>query len=121
MLHSQLGQDQLDTEIVAGYEIQLMFQPPVSHKPPNNWSLILSQPASEELTKLLNKGVLVVADPCTPGFYSHIFTIPKKSGEQQLIINLKNLYRCIPHVHFKMEGLVLSYSYRILCSFCTIG
>ena len=91
---------------VAGYEIQLMYQPPVSHKPPKNWSSMLSQPASEELTKLLNKGVLVLADPCTPGFYSHIFTIPKKSGEQRLIINLKNLNRYIPHVHFKMEGLV---------------
>ena len=91
---------------VAGYEIQLMYQPPVSHKPPKNWSSIQSQPASEELTKLLNKGVLVLADPCTPGFYSHIFSIPKKSGEQQLIINLKNLNRYISHVHFKMEGLV---------------
>ena len=91
---------------VAGYEIELMYQPPVSLKPPKNWSSILSQPASEELTKLLNKGVLVLADPCTPGFYSHIFTIPKKSGEQRLIINLKNLNQYIPHVHLKMEGLV---------------
>ena len=96
---------------VTGYEIQLMSQPPVSLRPPKNWSSILTQPANEELTKLLNKGVIVPADPCTPGFYSHIFTIPKKSGEQRLIIGMYHTYT---------SRWRDSFSYRI-CSFLAIG
>ena len=50
-------------------------------------------------------GVLVPANPHHPGYYSHTFTIPKKTGEQRLIINLKGLYHYIPYVHFKIENI----------------
>ena len=82
-----------------------MCSPPLPTHPPLKWSRNVTQPARQELSKLLQKGVLILADPQTPGFYSHIFTIPKKNGEQRLIINLKGLNQCVPHVHFKMENI----------------
>ena len=88
-----------------GYEIPLMSPPSLSAQPPSKWATNVSQPAAEELSKLLQKGVLIPADPQQPGFYSHTFTIPKKTGEQRLIINLKGLNHYIPHVHFKMENI----------------
>ena len=39
------------------------------------------------------------------GFYSTIFTVPKKRGERRQIINLKNLNSFLKTLHFKMEGI----------------
>ena len=65
----------------------------------------MGQPTAEELSKLVQRGILVSAEPHRPRFYSHTFTIPKKTGEQRLIINLKGLNHYILHVHFKMENI----------------
>ena len=34
----------------------------------------------DEISALINKRALIPADPATPGFYSHIFVVPKKTG-----------------------------------------
>ena len=60
------------------------------------WRLRLSRYTYE-------RGVIRPANPQTPRYYSHKFTIPRKNGEHRLIINLKNLNHYILHVHFKME------------------
>ena len=65
-----------------GYEIPLISPPPLSVHPPSKWSTGMSQPAAKELSKLAQGGILVPAEPHHPGFYSHTFTIPKKTGEQ---------------------------------------
>jgi hypothetical protein len=57
-----------------------------------------------EVQALLDKGaVLVVEDHSSPGFYSHIFLVPKKSRDWRLIIDLSrlNLFLMVPR--FKME------------------
>ena len=64
----------------------------------------VSTTAHLELQKLEQKGVIIPADLQMPGFYSPVFTIPKKS---LLIFDLKWFNQYIPHFHFKMEGLPL--------------
>jgi hypothetical protein len=47
--------------------------------------------------------VSVVKDHPSPGFYSHIFLVPKKSGEWRLIIDLSCLNHFLRVPWFKME------------------
>jgi hypothetical protein len=57
-----------------------------------------------EVQALLDKGtVSVVEDHSSPGFYSHVFLVPKKLGEWRLIIDLSRLYRFLRVPRFKME------------------
>jgi hypothetical protein len=57
-----------------------------------------------EVQALLDKGAVVVAkDHSSPGFYSHIFLVPKKSRERWLIIDLSRLNRFLLVPRFKME------------------
>jgi hypothetical protein len=52
---------------------------------------------------LLDKGAVpVVKDHSSPGYYSHIFLVPKKSGEWYLIIDLSRLNRFLRVPRFKM-------------------
>ena len=55
------------------------------------------------MDSLLSKGAITYSD--SPGFFSQIFVIPKKSGGFRLIINLKLLNKFITYKHFKMERL----------------
>lgn len=57
-----------------------------------------------EVLDLLGKRAILEA-PDTPGFFSRIFAIPKKTGSYRPINNLKNLNQHIRYSHFKMEGL----------------
>lgn len=56
-----------------------------------------------EVEKLYNKKVIEKVDNCSEGFFSTIFTRPKKDGSYRLILNLKNLNQCVDTWHFKME------------------
>jgi hypothetical protein len=47
--------------------------------------------------------VSVVEDHSSPGFYSHVFLVSKKSGEWRLIIDLSRLNRFLAVPRFKME------------------
>jgi hypothetical protein len=53
---------------------------------------------------LLDKGAIVHIDNPGPGFYSHIFVVPKKQkGSWRQIIDLSQLNRFIQVPYFKME------------------
>ena len=41
-----------------------------------------------EITALINKRALVPADPSVPGFYSHLFVVPKKTGGFRPVIKI---------------------------------
>lgn len=60
---------------------------------------------SEEVLTLLQKGVIEELSPhlLTPGFYSRLFLVPKKTGGMRPVIDLSilNTYLLVPH--FKME------------------
>jgi hypothetical protein len=60
---------------------------------------------SEEVQSLLLKSVIEEIPPTqsTPGFYSRLFLVPKKTGGMRPVIDLSilNSYLSVPH--FKME------------------
>ena len=58
----------------------------------------------EQLDTLIEKGALEpTPTSAIPGFFSTIFTVPKKSGGVCPIIHLKALNRFLRAKHFKME------------------
>ena len=48
-----------------------------------------------EVQALITKQALIPADPSTPGFYSHLFVVPKKTGGFRPVIDLKALNQFI--------------------------
>ena len=58
-----------------------------------------------EISKMLSKGILEPANPCSGEILSSIFTRPKKDGTYRIILNLKSFNKCIPYQHFKMDTL----------------
>ena len=58
---------------------------------------------SEIEAMLQKKALEVVPRPLTPGHYSHMFTVTKKSGGWRLVTDLKILNQKIVCPHFKME------------------
>lgn len=57
----------------------------------------------QEVSDLLSKGAI---EPTTgPGFSSHLFVIPKKTGELRPVLNLRQLNQYLPVCHFKMETM----------------
>ena len=58
----------------------------------------------EEFWKLHEKGAIEPASNADPGFYAHLFTVPKKTGGLRLIIDLKVLNTYIYCPTFKMEN-----------------
>jgi len=91
--------------VTEGYRIPFEVLPPLACVPPP--ILNSANPAlHEEVTLLLLKDAIRPAPlPLTPGFYSSIFVVPKKTGGNRLIFNLKILNTFISRVHFKMETL----------------
>ena len=70
-----------------------------------NASASQTQTLQDEISDLLQKQAIRLADPHLPDFYSQMFVVPKKDGGWRPIINLKSLnsYLCIPH--FKLENI----------------
>ena len=58
----------------------------------------------DELLQLLAKGAIEEAPP-SPGFYSHLFVVPKVTGGFRPIIDLSALNRFVATTKFKMETI----------------
>lgn len=56
-----------------------------------------------EIENLLQLKVIKQVDHESGDFISPIFTVPKKDGDYRMILNLKELNKCIPYHHFKMD------------------
>ena len=75
-----------------------------SHSP--HHSSAQSQLIQEELSNLIQKQAIKLLEyPSETGFYSNIFLVPKKSGGQRPVINLKALNQFVHAEHLKMEGI----------------
>ena len=61
---------------------------------------------NKAVQKLLEKGAIKPAeDNRLPGFYSHLFLIPKQDGGSRPVIDLSYLTQYVKVRHFKMETL----------------
>jgi hypothetical protein len=90
-----------------GLHLDFVSQPPTTSVPSPVHLPQDSAKASAlraEVKSLQDNGVIVPIDNPGPGFYSHIFVVPKKhKGFWKLIIDLSRLSRFLRVPHFKME------------------
>lgn len=92
--------------IRAGYSFPLQSYPPLTDQPP------LSQlPQDQEVVKiidneiqsLITKGAIVILSDKSPGFYSRIFTVRKKTGGFRPVLDLSHLNYHLKKIRFRME------------------
>ena len=76
----------------------LSTQPVFSSRPGRNLALL-----SSNIQEMLQKGAIEKVTENSLGFYSHLFLVPKKTGDLHPIINLKFLNNHIVYEIFKME------------------
>ena len=89
-----------------GLRLPFVNFPPLTHVPsaiklPLN--VAKRQVLLKEVESLLRKEALEVVPDPSPGFYSHLFTVPKRSGGFRPVIDLKCLNKFIHCPHFHME------------------
>ena len=100
----QLGADPwVVSTLREGYAIEFLQHPPLSAKP--IFGLNSRHPkVKEEILKMIHKGALErVFNPNSPGYYSRIFVVPKKTGGLRPVIDLKLLNKFLKPKPFKME------------------
>jgi hypothetical protein len=93
--------------LLHGLHLSFTHIPPMSSTPrpiilPRN--SIKAQVLIQEVQSLLQKKALEEVTDNSPGFYSHVFTVPKKSGGFRPVIDLKILNSFIRCPKFKMES-----------------
>ena len=74
---------------------------PIPFAPPRN--PIKFQALDKEVCELLEKKAVTVVDPVTPGFYSTLFTVPKKNGKLRPVLDLSPLNKHVRKIKFRME------------------
>ena len=86
-----------------GYNLEFNTKPLLSTSPV--WGLNSKHPqVNLEIEKMLLKGALEeVQNHHSPGFYSRIFVVPKKTGDLRPVIDLKILNTHLKSKPFKME------------------
>ena len=86
-----------------GYSLEFQSKPQLSSIP--IWDLNSKHPQVDlEIEKMLQKGALEeVFNLQSPGFYSRIFVVPKKTGDLRPVIDLKILNTFLKPKPFKME------------------
>ena len=89
-----------------GYRLPLRGNPPLRTSP-DSIKLPKGKERREavlkEIQSLIQKGVVQRVNPYSPGFYSHIFVVPKSSGGWRPVIDLKTLNKFVHCPHFKMH------------------
>lgn len=75
--------------------VPIQFDPP---RDPGRYEVL-----SEEVRAMLQKEVITEVTDGSPGFYSRIFTVPKKNGTYRPVIDLSPLNRTLKRIKFKME------------------
>ena len=68
-------------------------------------SVVEKLAVTSEIKKMLTKGVVEVTTPEQDQFLSNVFVRPKPENKHRMILNLKELNKCVRFLHFKMENL----------------
>ena len=90
--------------IRTGYKPDFHTRPPLTNQP---WQRIATNPRiADAIEALLLKNAIRSVNPAVdgPGFYSHFFLVPKKSGGFRPILNLTALNKFVVKRSFRMES-----------------
>ena len=94
----------LDIALHCHIEFYDGFQPTRAElNRPISFSKQEEQNLDKEIHNLLNMQVLEEVDNSDDQFLSPVFTVPKKDGENRMILNLKDLNFYVEYHHFKMD------------------
>ena len=91
--------------IAEGYKLPFRQFPPLTLNPREVAPPVNARSRAaiaEQVNLLVLKHATTIIEPGTPGFYSHVFVVPKSSGKWRLIIDLKRLNDYVECPHFKM-------------------
>ena len=97
--------------VARGYILPFKSQPPLSISPVD-----IQLPGDTDKCRILDTEILTmsqkqaiepVTQPLSPGFYSHIFLVPKKNGKWRPVIDLSSLNVHIRCPTFRMETSAL--------------
>jgi len=101
----QITSNKYVLDIIKGDVIDFNGQPPIKHFSENSIKLKDENLLQLELEKLLNKGIIkkTIHEPVE--YVSPIFITQKSDGGIRLILNLKNLNKCVKFQHFKMHTI----------------
>ena len=62
---------------------------------------------SREVEQMLLKGAIIKTSSLESGFYSRIFTVPKKGGALRPVIDLSSLNKFVVNHHFQMKKFIV--------------
>ena len=86
-----------------GYNLEFSSSPRLSNEPLFHLNSKHPQVALEIEAMIQKRALEPVVNPNTPGFYSRIFVVPKKTGGFRPVIDLKLLNQYLVKKPFKME------------------
>ena len=89
---------------VRGYKI-LLASVQFTIPKPINFSAQESANVNAQISKFLEKGIIVQSSHEKGEFISNIFLRPKKDGSFRMILNLKDLNTFVRFHHFKMDSI----------------
>ena len=94
-------------DAIQHYHIEFISQIPEQVVKPGqiNCSITDRDIISQEIAKLLSKGVIEIAHNPDSGFISTVFVTPKKDGSYRMILNLQQLNKFVVYQHFKMDNI----------------
>ena len=102
----QLTHDPSILNAVRGYKIDFLLTPVQFTIPrPINFSAQESANVNAQISKFLEKGIIVQSSHEEGEFISNIFLRPKKDGSFRMILNLKDLNTFVRFHHFKMDSI----------------
>ena len=94
-------------QYVTGHKLEFIEDPPLQMNPPYQFNLAPSESEAVdlEISRLLEKNVIILSEHEYGEYISSIFTRPKKDGGHRMILNLSKLNDYIEYHHFKMDTL----------------